>query len=145
MQLFLVVLLLTCSIFSNASCSKAFKQVQVNANDQTFTLLSNAPTNPQILVTVIIRNNAYSLPTFLRTLETIKCPNAENRCDLWIAFDKCTDKSYDIFVYWLSHAREMFNSILMLNTDNDVETKKKHVRLFALMIPDELAVEFVMF
>lgn len=131
MKLLIVPLLISFSLlFQTSSCS-IFKEVKVNRTDQTFKLLDNSEKDPQILVSVIISNNAHSLPTFLKTLETLTCPNKKQKCDLWIAFDKCTDKSYDIFTYWLSNTREMFDSILMLNTDNDIETKEKHVRPFS--------------
>lgn len=39
--------------------------------------------NLKILLAVIVKNHEHSLPTFLATLETLKCPNADKKCDLW--------------------------------------------------------------
>ena len=44
-----------------------------------------------------------------------------------VLFDNCDDNSYDIFTYWLSETRELFDSIIMINTNNDEATKEKHV------------------
>jgi hypothetical protein len=37
----------------------------------------------KILIAVRIKDHSYSLPTFLATLETLKCPSRKNKCDLW--------------------------------------------------------------
>lgn len=37
----------------------------------------------KILIAVRIKDHSYSLPTFLATLETLKCPSQKNKCDLW--------------------------------------------------------------
>ncbi len=37
----------------------------------------------KILIALRIKDNSYSLPTFLATLETIKCPSESGKCDLW--------------------------------------------------------------
>ena len=65
-----------------------FNQILINANRDGFTLIKNNDDydyDPmqRILVAVIVKNHEYSLPTFLGTLETLKCPNSMNKCDLW--------------------------------------------------------------
>ena len=63
-----------------------FKQISINSNRDGFNLIKNNDDynpNQRILVTVIVKNHEYALPTFLGTLETLKCPNAMNKCDLW--------------------------------------------------------------
>lgn len=37
----------------------------------------------KILIAITIKDNQYSLPTFLATLETLECPNKDKKCDLW--------------------------------------------------------------
>lgn len=81
----------------------------------------------RVLVAVKIRNHAYSLPTFLATLETLRCPNLSKKCDLWIVFDRCSDQSHEMFVNWLANTRTLFDSIIMIDTLNDQATREKHV------------------
>ena len=46
---------------------------------------------------------------------------------LRIVFDNCTDLSYELFTNWLVGARDLFESIIMLNTLNDQSAREKHV------------------
>lgn len=115
-----------------------FSQVIVNVSNNTFTLEKNASHDSRVLIAVTIKNNAYSLPTFLATLENIKCPNSNNKCNLWIIFDNCTDQSYDIFIYWLTNTRTLFDTIIMLDTKNDLKTKEKHSELDDLYFSSNL-------
>jgi hypothetical protein len=85
-------------------------------------------TKLRVLLAIKIKNHAHSLPTFLATLETLKCPSeGSQKCDLWAIFDDCSDQSYDLFVEWLSHARPLFDTIIMIDTRNDQLTREKHV------------------
>ncbi len=64
-----------------------FKKVIVDYQNKTFKIESpvlNELEN-KILVTIIVKNNAYSLPTFLSSLEQLKCLN--KKCDLWFGFN----------------------------------------------------------
>lgn len=71
----------------NIRCSKLsrFKNVTVQANgkislnDDFF----ESSKNWRFLIAVNIKDNSYSLPTFLATLEEIECPNEKKKCDLW--------------------------------------------------------------
>lgn len=106
-----------------------YKKVNIKS-DGSFSLddeLQNEMKNFRYLIAVTIKNNAYSLPTFLATLENLKCPNENKKCDLWFVFDKCTDNSYEIFTHWLSVTRPDFDTIIMINTDNDEKTSLNHV------------------
>lgn len=63
-----------------------FKQVILNHVDKTFNL--NITDNDdesvsRVLVAITVKNHAYSLPTFLATLETLKCPGENKKCHLW--------------------------------------------------------------
>ena len=61
-----------------------FKRVIVNEENDSFTLEKPKETlKNKVLVAIIIKDNAYSLPTFLATLETLKCPTKNKKCDLW--------------------------------------------------------------
>ena len=61
-----------------------FKKVVVNTANKTFSIEeSPVDLSQRILVAVVINRNAYSLPTFLHTLETLKCRNKKKKCDLW--------------------------------------------------------------
>jgi hypothetical protein len=81
----------------------------------------------KVLLAIKIKNHAYSLPTFLATLERLECPTENKKCDLWVIFDECTDQSYDLFIEWLSNTRPLFDTIIMIDTNNDQSTKEKHV------------------
>lgn len=88
----------------------------------------NSNDSKKILLAIQVKNHIHSFPTFLATLESMKCPNKKtDKCDLWIIFDNCTDQSYETFVYWLGNTRTLFDSIIMLETKNDVITRQKHV------------------
>ena len=63
-----------------------FNDVVLTENKAEFKIIKNSQDenpNQKILISVLIKNNAYSLPTFLATLETLKCPNLNKKCDLW--------------------------------------------------------------
>ncbi len=60
-----------------------FSQVIVNPTNKTFTLEKNVSEDFRVLIAITVKNNAYSLPTFLATLESIKCPSLNNKCHLW--------------------------------------------------------------
>ena len=44
-----------------------------------------------------------------------------------VIFNESTDRSYEMFIYWLGQTRGLFDTIIMLNTQNDLATKQKHV------------------
>ena len=121
-----------CLLQSNIITGQLFNKVLVDRDTQTFKILTEIDPDPKILVAITIRNNSYSLPTFLSTLETLRCKNVKNKCDLWVIFDQSTDKNYDMFTYWLSNTREMFDSIIMLRTRNDEIKRSKHVSAMRL-------------
>ena len=63
-----------------------FNQISINENRNGFTVIKNNDDynpNQRILIGVIVKNHEYALPTFLASLETLKCPNYMNKCDLW--------------------------------------------------------------
>ena len=88
---YILLILVICSQIGikNVNCEPKrvkFKQISINSNRDGFTLIQNNDDynpNQKILIGVIIKNHEYSLPTFLASLETLKCPNAMNKCDLW--------------------------------------------------------------
>lgn len=62
-----------------------FSDVARNVTNKTFTIerkVSDDSKN-RVLVAVVVRDQAYALPTFLATLEAIKCPNPNQKCHLW--------------------------------------------------------------
>lgn len=60
-----------------------FKKVNVNFDKKTFSIDKPNNENATVLIAITINNNAYSLPTFLKKLEKLKCLNNRNKCDLW--------------------------------------------------------------
>ena len=64
-----------------------YNKVVVDTIKNDFTLIktNNLASNQEqkILIAVIVKNHAHSLPTFLATLETLDCPNLSGKCDLW--------------------------------------------------------------
>ena len=89
--------ILSLCLFQSFMTATTFNKVAVDRKTQTFKILHD----PKILVAVTIRNNSYSLPTFLGTLETLQCKNVKNKCDLWVIFDQSTAENYEMFTYWV--------------------------------------------
>ncbi len=78
-----VILLCLIKLAENLKQEAYFKKVNVNHKSNTFTIEKSNYENATILIAITINNNAYSLPTFLKTLETLKCLNNRHKCDLW--------------------------------------------------------------
>ena len=104
-----------------------FKELDHYAQNLTTLIIDSDNSNTNLMIALYVNNHAYSLPTFLATLESLKCPNKNSKCHLWVMFDKCTDDSKDIFISWLSKTRPTFDQIIMIDTRNDAQTKLKHV------------------
>jgi hypothetical protein len=69
-----------------------FKTVLQNHENRSYSIEENSKKDQdksepndiiKVLVAIDIKNYAYSLPTFLATLETLKCPSSTKKCDLW--------------------------------------------------------------
>ena len=115
---------------SNSLIMGGYRPVIIDAeNKSTYSLEPTAHLNPSILVSIKIGNNSHSLPTFLKTMESIKCENEKKKCDLWVVFDKSTDQSFEIFNYWLENTRILFDTVTIVNRTNDRETKTEHVSI----------------
>ena len=70
-------------VAENSHHEAYYKTVNVNYEKKTFKISKLNYENTTILIAITINNNAYSLPTFLKTLETVKCINSRKKCDLW--------------------------------------------------------------
>ena len=124
-------LLVSLSLFSQRfHCGIQFKSVSSSSDD------SVEVTERRFLVAAHIKDHSYALPTFLATLEELNCgenantnTNKKKKCDLWVVFDQCSDSSYEMLTEWLSGTRELFETILMLDTNNDLATREKHPEL----------------
>lgn len=64
---------------------------------------------PTILVTILIRNKAHTLPMFLSYLEEQDYP--KNRISLWLKTDHNEDNSQEILEIWLQRARNLYHSV----------------------------------
>ena len=123
-----LIILLTLACINGERQRVKFKSVRTSSVEKS--IENEVKTELRVLVAIKIKNHAHALPTFLASLETLKCtPSASQKCDLWIIFDGCTDQSFDLFTEWLSQVRPLFNTIIMLDTNNDKVTKQKHVIL----------------
>ena len=65
-----------------------FKRVVADYEKNEYSILKNvedelSENDRKILVAIVVKNHAYSLPTFLASLETLECPSLNKKCDLW--------------------------------------------------------------
>jgi len=65
-----------------------YKRVVADYEKNEFSILKNeddelSENDRKILVAIVVKNHAYSLPTFLASLETLECPSLNKKCDLW--------------------------------------------------------------
>jgi hypothetical protein len=126
------IILITIIMISKYSYQSRIKFKELDYYSPSLTSLkvdvdSDLYSNYNIMIALYVHNHAYSLSTFLATLEGLKCPNKNSKCHLWVMFDKCTDDSKDIFISWLSTTRPIFDQIIMIDTRNDAQTRIKHV------------------
>src|SRR4051812_41279954 len=72
---------------SSESARVPFKEV-IRHQNQTFSLRESKAdeTDKKILLAIKVANHAFAMPTFLATLEKLKCNNSKGKCDLWCAF-----------------------------------------------------------
>jgi hypothetical protein len=131
------MILLTITILLGIISSNA-QRIQFKDLNHYTSNLSIISTNDEIenknniMIALHINNHVYSLPTFLATLETLKCPNPNSKCHFWVMFENCNDDSKDVFISWLSTTRPLFDLIIMIDTRKDAQTKAKHVKIFQL-------------
>jgi len=123
-----LIRVLFCLLYYFCVCD-AFRNLKLNSDKSSYSLEGRtSDQTSKILVSIIIGNNSYSLPTFLKTLESLKCvTESDSKCDLWVVFDRSTDKSHEMFIYWLENTRQLFNTITMIKTLNDMKTREQHV------------------
>ena len=66
-----------------------YKRVVADYEKNEFSILNNekddelSENDRKMLVAISVKNHAYSLPTFLASLETLECPSLNKKCDLW--------------------------------------------------------------
>nr|CAH7758151.1 unnamed protein product [Callosobruchus chinensis] len=65
--------------------------------------------NPTILISILARNKAHTLPYFLSNLERQNYP--KNRISLWIRSDHNSDNSIQILKAWISSVKDKYHSI----------------------------------
>ena len=61
-----------------------FNKIVVDYGNQVYSIEKHQKhdLNVKILISIVVKNHAHSLPTFLATLETLKCPTFNRKCDL---------------------------------------------------------------
>ncbi|XP_050499113.1 glycosyltransferase 25 family member [Diabrotica virgifera virgifera] len=64
---------------------------------------------PTILVSILVRNKAHTLPYFLSNFESLNYP--KDRMALWIRSDHNTDNSLEIIRQWISSVKFKYHSI----------------------------------
>ncbi|CAG9830491.1 unnamed protein product [Diabrotica balteata] len=77
-----------------------------------FVIMSNSHAEnkqPTILVSILVRNKAHTLPYFLSNFESLNYP--KDRMALWIRSDHNTDNSLEIIRQWISSVKFKYHSI----------------------------------
>ncbi|EFA00173.1 glycosyltransferase 25 family member [Tribolium castaneum] len=64
---------------------------------------------PTVLIAVLARNKAHTLPYFLTTLENLDYP--KNRISLWIRSDHNSDKTIEILRKWINAVKDEYRMI----------------------------------
>lgn len=70
---------------------------------------ARSPTYPKIMICVLVRNKAHTLPYFLGQLEELDYP--KDRLHLFIRSDHNIDQSASILKNWTSHVADFYGSI----------------------------------
>lgn len=65
--------------------------------------------HPTILVSILVRNKAHTLPYFLSNFESLNYP--KDRMSLWIKSDHNADNSLEILRQWISSVKDNYHSI----------------------------------
>lgn len=65
--------------------------------------------NPTVLITILVRNKAHTLPYFLTFLEQLTYP--KERIHLWICSDNNIDNSIEILSAWLKNERSKYHGV----------------------------------
>ncbi|XP_033304029.1 glycosyltransferase 25 family member [Bombus bifarius] len=65
--------------------------------------------NPTVLITILVRNKAHTLPYFLTFLEQLTYP--KERIHLWICSDNNIDNSIEILSTWLKNERSKYHGV----------------------------------
>ncbi|XP_031358217.1 glycosyltransferase 25 family member-like, partial [Photinus pyralis] len=71
--------------------------------------LSSELKQPTIVIAILIRNKAHTLPYFLSLIENINYP--KSRISLWLRSDHNIDKSIEILNLWLENVYEQYHSV----------------------------------
>ena len=124
-------LLIFTSCHSSNTASITIRNIyrKVLISNHTYSLETREDPPKYVLASLIIGNNSHSLPTFLRTLESLESKN----CYIWAVFDKSTDESKEIFMYWQQNAKHEFSHVKIVNThNNDSETRSQEHVSFVL-------------
>ncbi|KAG5887523.1 hypothetical protein JTB14_022135 [Gonioctena quinquepunctata] len=91
-----------------------------------FVIASNSSAEykkPTILVSILVRNKAHTLPYFLSNFRKLNYP--KERISLWIRSDHNSDKSLEILRLWIAAVKDEYHSI---NTEfvEDVSPQYPH-------------------
>ncbi|XP_033222160.1 glycosyltransferase 25 family member-like isoform X2 [Belonocnema kinseyi] len=70
---------------------------------------------PTVLIGILVRNKAHTLPYFLSFLENLKYP--KERISLWIRSDNNIDKSIEILNTWLEQQKTKYHAVDFLFDD----------------------------
>ena len=95
-----IIFYLTTSFESTTTSRVEFKSVVVSNQQQTdpLTPAEKKLSSKKILVAIVVKNNIHSFPTFLASLESLKCPNKKGKCDLWYNFSSINLKNLQLFI-----------------------------------------------
>ncbi|CAK9802533.1 Glycosyltransferase 25 family member [Anthophora plagiata] len=73
------------------------------------TVCTNDLKKPTVLITILVRNKAHTLPYFLTFIEELNYP--KERIHLWIHSDNNVDKSIEILSTWLNNQGSKYHGI----------------------------------
>ncbi|KAJ8924786.1 hypothetical protein NQ315_000939 [Exocentrus adspersus] len=79
---------------------------------------------PTILISILVRNKAHTLPYFLSNLERLNYP--KSRIALWIRSDHNIDKSIEILKLWISSVKDDYHSLNTEFAEGEVEFSQQY-------------------
>ncbi|KAK0177237.1 hypothetical protein PV328_001313 [Microctonus aethiopoides] len=86
-----------------------------------FVISNESVKKPTIVISILIRNKAHTLPYFLTLFEQLEYP--KNRICLWIRSDNNVDNSIEILNVWLNEQKFNYHSVNVV-TDNESKSNE---------------------
>ncbi|ESO04768.1 hypothetical protein HELRODRAFT_111764 [Helobdella robusta] len=75
-------------------------------------------TAPSVMIAILLRNKAHTLPWFLHYLEKLDYP--KNRIRLWLEIDHNVDNSVSMMKKWLGRVQSQYNKVDFVDDDSEI-------------------------